>query len=196
MGFPKQVYWTLKRKSVIRGAQPAGHMLEACTFTQHQQVSSLPLVLPGKPGAYKTLLSLTPRARDETPTRITVSSTGQTELLSLCLCSLGFFPALEKVQLLWVLNSDGWESEFPVCGAFPIKKGINTEELSPDHRTMWEPSLYPLLHLPQSLCSQSSKLGSLTTYLVVRNGVFPVISVSKDITVISDSSPPMWVGES
>ena len=52
-------------------------------------------------------LPLTPRARDETPTRITMSSKGQTELLSLCLCSLGFFPALEKVQLLWVLNSDG-----------------------------------------------------------------------------------------
>ena len=72
-----------------------------------------------------------------------------------------------------------------------VKKGINTEELSPDHRTMCEPSLYPPLHLPQSLCYHSSKLHSLTTYLVVRNGVFPVISVSKDVTVISDSSPPM-----
>ena len=30
---------------------------------------------------------------------------------------------------------------------------------------------------------------------VWRNGVFPAISINKDVTVISNSSPPMWAGE-
>ena len=31
--------------------------------------------------------------------------------------------------------------------------------------------------------------------MVMRNGIFPAVSVTKDITVFGDCSPPMWAGE-
>ena len=32
--------------------------------------------------------------------------------------------------------------------------------------------------------------------MLLRNGVFPEISINKDVTVISNCNPPMWAGES
>ena len=36
----------------------------------------------------------------------------------------------------------------------------------------------------------------LSKWMVLRNIIFPAVSVNKDVTVISDDGPPMWAGES
>ena len=32
-------------------------------------------------------------------------------------------------------------------------------------------------------------------FIDVRNGIFPAISLNKDVTIISNYSPPVWDGE-
>ena len=92
-----------------------------------------------------------------------------------------------------------WTEESGVYSPWGPKERNRTERLT---LSLLFLHVCPLLTKPsrealRSDCfsTSSSPWKAPMSCINVRNGIFPAVSVNKDVTVISDDRPPVWTGE-